>query len=422
MKIGFLTQWYSPESGAAAHPTAVANALVGAGHDVTVLTAFPNYPTGRFLAPAPRRPVRKEVIDGAAVTRVLHYPSHDTSSRRRIMSYASFAASATVASGALARCDVCLVYCTPATVAIPAVVLRSLAGVPFVLYVQDLWPDSVTASGFVGNPRVSRVMTRQLTRYCSAIYRRAAAVGVISPSMGELLVERGVDASKLVTIYNWIDEEAFRPVRRAPSPRPGFELMYAGGLGDVQGLDNAVDAMNILRARDDVRLTFVGTGVAEQRLRGRVAELGLEQRIRFEPPRGVADMAEVIASSDAQLVSLRGEPFLATTLPSKVQASMACAAPIVCSAPGAAGQLVEEARAGYAVPAEQPQALARAIADMASTSPTERAAMGQNGHAYYQKYLSRSVGTTRLVNALTAAAATRRSLVRARRRSEGTLT
>lgn len=421
MKIGFITQWYSPESGAAAHPTAVATALVEAGHEVTVLTAFPNYPTGRFLEPPPRRPVRRELVDGAQLTRVLHYPSHDDSAIKRMASYLSFSASATAASFALGRCDVCLVYCTPATVAIPAVVLRALAGMPFVLYVQDLWPDSVTASGFVGSQRANRFMTRQLSRYCDGIYRRASAVVAISPAMSDLLQSRGVDEHKLATVYNWVDERNFRPIPQSSSEFSRFELMYAGGLGEVQGLGNAVEAMHLLRDRDDIRLTFVGRGVAEEVLRRQVGELGLEDSVRFGAPRSMADMAEVIASADAQLVSLRSDTFLATTLPSKVQASMACAAPIVCAAPGAAAQLVAEADAGIAVAPGRPAALAGAIADMASASTEKRAAMGRNGLAYYRRHLSRSVGAARLADTLAKACADRRTTKPQRRMHRGGL-
>ncbi|MEQ4204255.1 glycosyltransferase family 4 protein [Actinopolymorpha sp. B9G3] len=421
MKIGVITQWYSPEPGAAAHPTAVANALVDAGHDVTVLTAFPNYPTGRFLEPRPRGLVRRETVDGARLTRVLHYPNHDDSAKKRIASYVSFAASATAAALALAACDVCLVYCTPATVAIPAVFLNAVARVPFVLYVQDLWPDSVTASGFVGSQRANRFMTRQLSRYCDSIYRRASAVVAISPAMRDLLLDRGVDDDKLVTVYNWVDEGVFRPVRDQRTDRARFELMYAGGLGEVQGLGNAIDAMHLLRDRDDVRLTFVGRGVAESGLRSRVANLGLEKTVRFAPARNLSDMAEVIASADAQLVSLRGDPFLATTLPSKVQAAMACAAPIVCAAPGAAAQLVAEADAGISVVPGQPTVLAAAIADMASASTQKRSAMGDNGFAYYHRHLSRSVGATRLADTLGRASTARHGRKAARRAHRGAL-
>ncbi|NYH84967.1 glycosyltransferase involved in cell wall biosynthesis [Actinopolymorpha cephalotaxi] len=339
---------------------------------------------------------------------MLHYPSHDDSAAKRIASYMSFAASTTAFTAALAGCDVCLVYCTPATVAIPAVVLNALAGVPFVLYVQDLWPDSVTASGFVSNPRGNHFMARQLSRYCNGIYRRASAVVGISPAMSDLLRARGVDEHKVATVYNWVDESVFKPAPRSNSDSSRFELMYAGGIGEVQGLENAIEAMNALRDRDDVRLTFVGRGVAEPGLRRRVAELGLEHSVRFCPPRTTADMAGVIASADAQLVSLRGDSFLATTLPSKLQASMACGAPIICAAPGAAAQLVAQAHAGIAVEPDRPSALAGAIAGMAAASKEKRAVMGRNGLAYYNRNLSRSVGAARLADILARACADRR--------------
>jgi colanic acid biosynthesis glycosyl transferase WcaI len=153
-----ISQWYEPESGSAAHPAAIARALVARGHEVQVLTGFPSYPQGRVHSGYRMSLRLDEVREGVRVLRVPDLPSHDGNPLRRAASLTSFAASATAQVGWLRDVDVCLVYLTPATVGAAAMTLRATAGVPYVLYVQDLWPETVTASGFIGNPRLTRAV------------------------------------------------------------------------------------------------------------------------------------------------------------------------------------------------------------------------------------------------------------------------
>lgn len=410
MKIGVISQWYEPEPGAAAHPTAIARALARRGHEIKVLTGFPNYPEGRIYDGFRQRVRQQENRDGISLLRVPLLPSHDSSGIRRATTLTSFAASASLQVGWLRDVDVCLVYLTPATVGAAARVLRRLAGVPYVLYVQDLWPESVTASGFIRAERVGKVAERVINAFLRGLYRHAHSTAAIAPSMRTMLVERGVRGDAAHVVYNWVDETVFRPL----PPDPGrlareldhgrLWMMYAGGLGDVQGLDTAVRAMSLLTDRDDIGLALVGDGVARPRLRELADAAGLGDSVRFLGRRPMDAMPGLMAQAAAQLVSLQDRPLFRATVPSKIQSSMASGHPIVCAVAGDAASLVVDSRAGLAPPPGDSNALAEAFRSMADAGSQGRARMAANARAYYTEHLSEAVGAARLEALLAAAA------------------
>jgi colanic acid biosynthesis glycosyl transferase WcaI len=176
MKILFLTQWFDPEPGSKG--LAFARADVHRGHEVEVLTGFPNYPGGR-LYPGYRLKLRqRELMEGIPIVRVPLYPSHDGSVINRVANDISFAlAAATVGVSSVQRPDVAYVYYPPATSAFPAIVLKAFRGVPFVLDIMDLWPDTLAATGMVAGQSVLRAVARG----CRLAYRSAARIAVVTP-------------------------------------------------------------------------------------------------------------------------------------------------------------------------------------------------------------------------------------------------
>lgn len=405
MRFGVITQWFEPETGSGAHPTAVTRALSRLGHDVRVLTGFPNYPTGRIYPGHEQRWRVRETSAGMTVTRVPLWPTHDSSAVRRALGLTSFAASATLQTGVLRDVDVCLVYLSPATVALPATVLKKRRGTPYVLYVQDLWPDTVLQSGFIHNQAVASRVERTINRLLAYAYKEAAHLAVIAPGMRDLLTQRGVPRSKISVIPNWIDEAAFQPADPDPSlvdllDRDSFWLMYAGGVGQLQGLETAVKAIAGLPDEPSIKLVIVGDGVALPRIKEEARFLGVEHRVAFLPPRPLGDMSAVLSAADAQLVSLRDVRLFEATIPSKLQASMACGLPVIVSAPGDAAAIVESSGGGIACQAEDPAALAAAMLRLARTPAGQRKAMGLRGRHYYETHMSESAGAKALENVL----------------------
>ena len=413
MRIGYISQFYDPEQGAAAVPGAMVRALTNLGHEVKVLTAFPNYPYGKTFDGHRQSVRRLERLNGVPVMRVPLYPSHDRSAVRRGINELSFAASAaTVGVRHLRDVDVCMVYSSPATAALPALMARGLWRKPFLLFVQDLWPDTVLASGFIHSARVAASVERTLTRYCDAVYRSAGRVAVISPGMEQLLIDRGVQSSKVEVIYNWADESVFGGAATTARPLPersGLTVMYAGSIGDLQGLDVAVRAMTRLRDLDDVTLQLVGTGVAVESLRRLAAQLGVQDRVAFLGRRPQHEMVGLMQAADVQLVTLRDLPLFHLTMPSKVQTILAMGSPVIVSAPGDVANLVQRAGAGFSCPPGDADALAAAIRRMHALPPSSRARLGDSGKAFYDRELSERIGAERLVTALASTAADERS-------------
>lgn len=395
--VAFVCQWYPPEP--AEVPRGIAMALADSGLDVTVLTGIPNYPTGVVAPGYSAGRGKREIRDGLAVRRTPLYPSHDASALRRLANYASWALSATaLGQGVLRSSTVSLVYSSPATAALPAMVARALWGTPYVLLVQDVWPDSVFDSGYLQGP-VGRLTRRVLDVLVGATYRSAHHVAVTSPGMVDLLVARGVPRDKLTVVHNWVSEEPapdaatvdVQELRATWDADPDdFVLMYAGNHGQAQHLEPVVETFAGLPDDAVSHLVLVGDGVTKSRL---VELAGGHARIHFLDPVPSSEMARLMHASDAQLVSLADRPLFAVTMPSKVQSILAAALPVVVVARGDAADVVTGAGAGVAVAPGDRQGLRDAVQQLAETDRNERREMGRRGRAWYDAHSSRQVGS-----------------------------
>lgn len=413
MRVGFISQWFPPESGSAALPGTITGALSENGCDVEVVTAYPNYPEGSLQVGWRQRWTFTEHFGQVAVHRTPIYVSHDERAWRRMSNYISFAVSATATSlRRLRKVDVVWVHGTPALAALPAMILRRLFGIPYVLHIQDLWPDTVLASGMLPR-RLEALMRRPLSWFCNYSYSLASVVGVIAPGMREVLVARGVPVEKIVDIPNWADESVFYPVEVQPSRKElglphGFLVMYAGAIGDVQGLETLLRAAALLRDRPDIRIVLVGDGVARARLESLAEDLGL-QNVHFVGPRPLAQMSETLASGDVQIVCLKDLPLYRITLPSKVQATLAAGRPMIVSAGGDAGHVALAAGAGVACPPGDEVALASAVLNAVDASPQQRQNWSNSGIRYYEQHFSQQTGARRMLEALVTAYSTRKN-------------
>lgn len=401
MKIAMISQWYDPEGSSAALPGVISRALCARGNEVHVVTGYLNYPQGKVFPGHRMRPYRREQLRGVTVHRAPLYASHDGRAGRRAATYVSFAAAASVvAVTRLPQVDAALVHGTPATAALPAMALRAVRRTPFVLHVQDLWPQTVTHSGFLPDGHSSHV-ERALHRYCDSLYRHASLLAVISPGMAAHIADRGVPDGKIRFVPNWADEQAFRPCAADPAYaaalglRRRFTVMYAGIFGRYQNLHVLLAAAGCLRRRTDIGFALVGGGVEEASLRDRVEREGLDN-VSFIPLQPFDKMAEVLALGDAHLVSLQDLPLFRSTLPSKLQATMAAARPVIGALAGDAADVVERSGGGITVTPGSVEEMTAAIIRLAETSTSERAAMGARGRDYYQQHFGQSVASERL--------------------------
>ena len=390
MRILILTQWCDPE------PTIkglqFARALRSLGHDVEVLTGFPNYPGGKLYPGFRVRPFQRETVDGISVLRVALYPSHDRSGVRRAANYISFGLSATIGVLAVRKPDVAYVYHPPATIALPALALNALRGVPFVYDIQDLWPETLAATGMLSN----RFVLGLLGVFLKLVYARAAAVVVLSDGFKARLIGRGVPARKITVIPNWTFETPIAPSAAADrDPEAHFEILFAGNMGKAQALETVLAAARILADRAPrARFVFLGGGIETASLRTLAEGLAnVTFRERIDPYR----MDQALANADALLVHLKDDPLFEITIPSKTQAYLRAGRPILMGVRGDAARMVAEAGAGFAFAPENPEALADRVVDLMAMSPEDRRRMGAAGLAYYQRRLSLGIGARRFV-------------------------
>lgn len=393
-RVLLLSQWFDPE------PTfkglAFARELVSKGFDVEVVTGFPNYPGGKVYAGYKIKLIQRECIDGVHITRLPLYPNHDQSAVKRVLNYASFAASALVYGLFVAkRADVMYAYHPPLTVGVAASLIRWLRGIPLVYDIQDMWPDTLRATGMLNNPRVLSLVGR----VCDWVYKRVDQLVVLSPGFKRLLVQRSVSEGKIEVIYNWADESALMsPAGKLPEAFPAgdrFSVVFAGNMGKAQALDTVLDAATVLQERDSrATLVMLGGGVEVSRLKARALELKLENVV-FLPPVPMSEVGTVLAAADVLLVHLRKDPLFEITIPSKTQAYMAVGKPLLMAVNGDAADLVKQAQCGLTVESESPQALANAIDALAAMSADELKTMGARARSFYRDALGLEVGAAK---------------------------
>lgn len=401
MRIGFITQWFPPETGTTA-AWAIAVGLAARGHHVDVLTGHPNYPSGKLDPAYPLRPYRRERLrERLDVHRAPLYPSHDRSPVRRVANYTSFAAAATAVAGTrLQKPDAWLVYSSPASAALPALCAPPAHRAPTFLLIQDLWPDAVLSSGFLSR-RATNIAERLITRYCTWTYQRAAGIGVTSPGMVGTLVARGVPGRKIHYTPNWVavdgdllalTRESTQRLRRALGLPSGRLFMYAGNLGEFQDLTPLVEAFQYCV---DAQLVLVGDGVARRSLEALTSALSLSN-VRFIEPQHAARIRHFIAAADVQIISLRDTPHMRVTTPSKLQASFAAGRPILAHAAGDVADAVERAGAGIATPPGHRARTIAAIQFLTHCSASELETMGRAARRHHEAHLTPDLALDRL--------------------------
>lgn len=395
MKILIVTQWFDPE------PTfkglLFAKKLVENGHQVEVITGFPNYPGGKVYDGYKIKAYQKELIDGVVVHRVPLYPSHDGSAFKRILNYVSFAASSLLCGlFKVIKPDVIYSYHPPLTTSLSALFIGMFRRVPFITDIQDLWPDTLAATGMLTNPKALSIVEK----VCQFVYHRAAKIVVLSPGFKARLVAKGIADSKIELIYNWCDESALMNSRSTQLSLPTndkLNIVFAGNLGFAQGLPAIVEAAHLLSQRNvSANLVLIGDGVAKAAAQQQVAELQLDN-IYFLPRVPMQEVGTLLKAADALLVHLTDDELFSITIPSRTQAYLAVGKPIVMGVDGDAAQLIKAAQAGVSCKANSAESLANAVEQMVTLNADERQQMANNAHDFYHKHLSLAHGVKKFV-------------------------
>ena len=352
MKLLVVSQYFWPET---FRITEVVESLRDIGHDVTVLTGHPNYPDGVTFAGYSALSLGTQIRNGLTIHRVPLLPRGRGSAIRLLLNYLSFIVSAVAFGPWLLRgrrFDAVLVYgVSPILQAIPAIWIARIKGAGLATWVQDLWPESLSATGFIQNSKILGIVSA-MVRW---IYRRNDLLLVQSQAFVEPVRQM---AGRTSVIYHPNPGElAFSTTRTDPSSsslqlKLGFNVVFAGNLGTVQSLDTLLAAAQILRDEHDVRFVLVGSGSRSEWLQLEALRLGLKNvqlTGRFPP----SDMPNILAQASVLLVTLTRNPMISQTVPSKIQAYLAAGRPIIASMDGEGARIVLEAEAGVACPAER---------------------------------------------------------------------
>jgi len=393
-----LSQYFWPES---FRINEVAQSLHDVGCEVSVLTGQPNYPDGAVFKGYRALATGREEFAGCHVYRVPLAPRGRGSAFRLAANYLSFVFFASTAGCWLLRgqrFDVIFVYgISPILQAVPGFVLRRCTGAALVVWVQDLWPQSLEVTGFLRNRWALAMVTSVVRR----IYRRSDLLLV--QSEGFLSMVRAMSGKTPVEYHPNPGELAFNA---QPEGKPalvfeaGFNVVFAGNLGTVQALDTVLAAAQLLRDLPSVRFVLIGSGSRGEWLQREVQRLGLTN-VQLPGRLAAEKMPAILAQASALLVTLARSPIMSQTVPSKIQAYLAAGRPIIGSLDGEGASVIDQAAAGVACPAEDAGALADAIRRLYSTPAPELHRMGQSGRLYYEKHFEPGVLATRLAQRFT---------------------
>jgi colanic acid biosynthesis glycosyl transferase WcaI len=404
-RILLVTQWWPPEPDSS-RGLPFARWLLERGHDVKVITGFPNYPAGRLYPGYKLKFKQWDETDGVPVLRVPLYPNHDQSASKRIVNYASFAASATaIGMSMLGKVDVVYAMATPPTAGLPAWANKVLRSVPYLFNVTDLYPEAVLESGMLAPGLKQKMIRGAVNQLCRTVYGNAAFVTAISRGYRDILIRRGLEPDRVHAVFNWVDEKLFRPVPRdeALAKKLGldgkFNFIYAGNFGPLQGVDTIIRAAARLKHLPDVQIALIGTGQLEMELRQLAQDIGATN-VHFTGRLDQTLMPEVYALADVLLVHLNDSEYLRATVPSKTQVSLAVGRPVVIASIGDSADIIKEANAGLVCEPKQPEGLAEAMLTMYNMPAAERETLAANGRRYYLDVMSMDRGAHQIESLL----------------------
>lgn len=400
MRVGILSQWFPPETGPASIPGVLARELGERGHDVTVLTGYPNYPTGVLYDGFSMKAREDYREHGYAIRRVALYPDHSNRISGRLLNYVSFAATASALGvSALKRIDVLWVYNSPATVALPMWLAKTRYRVPIVLHNMDMWPDSVIHTGFAPK-RGGTIAMRALDAWVNSMYRSATLVAYISPSAGQELARRGVPTERLRYAPIWVDESVYRPVDGSDLrwqlgySETDIVVGYAGALGQAQCVLDLVRAVVSMPETSRVRCLILGSGTQAQDVMTIAASR--PDRVQYIGQVDHVQMTEYSAVPDISFVGLSAGGEAAFATPSKVPAIMACGKPILAAASGDTATLVKEGGVGYVVQPGDIRGLTRTLVEIERQGRTALDGLGVKALEYSRRQFSVGAGISRM--------------------------
>ena len=378
--ILLVTQYFKPENFKC---NDIAFELQRRGYEVTVLTAIPNYPQGKYFDGYGLFKRRVECVDGVKVIRGFVIPRGKGGKIDLSLNYLSYIVSSCLIALYLSlryKYDAVFVHqVSPATIGIAATLVKKIQRIPMYFWVLDLWPESLTAAIGLRNKFILGIFSKMVQWF----YRNSDKILISSKSFARSICEKGDFADKIVYFPNWVDSALTVTADVATPDVPnGFVAMFTGNIGASQDFGTVLSAAEQLKEYKDIHLVVVGNGRAREWVEQQIAERGLCDTVHCVGSYPLEAMPATFAKADVLFAALKDEPVFALTVPAKIQAYMSSGKPIISMINGEAMELVREVGCGVAVAAEDSEAFADALLRMSQLSPEERADMGSRGREF----------------------------------------
>lgn len=379
-----------------------------AGHDVSVLTGFPNHPTG-IVPPEWRGRLRRlayrEKVGSVDVFRTWLWPLPNRKAHERMRNYVSFCLSAALRGLTIPRPEVIIATSPQLLVGLSGFWLGSMRRVPFVFEVRDLWPESLSAVG-VGSE--DSLLHHTLSRVARLLYDRSDRVVVVTPAFQTRLTEYwGVPPEKISVVENGVETEMFSPsvalnenIRQEFGLDGKFVASYIGTIGSAHGLETLLNAAQQLQHNPSIVFLLIGEGAEKERVKAAIRSRCLSNvRLLDQQPR--ERIPAFILASDACLVLLKKTDVFKTVIPSKMLEFMSCARPVILGVDGQARQILEAAGAGIAIEPENSEDLVQAV-NFLVANPSAATEFGRAGREHILQNFSRARTAEKYIDVLEA--------------------
>ena len=397
MRILFIKQLFHPEPTARSLDFALE--LKRQGHEVEVITGFPSYPKGEIYPGYKQKLFHKENIEGIDIIRVPIFADQSGRAIYRILNYLSYAFSATLFGLWQAKKpDVVFAYHGALPVGIPAMVYKFFRGVPFVYDINDLWPDTLTATGMLNNKKALWFVNK----WCQLTYKSADHLTVLSEGFKQKLISRNVKEEKISIIHHWsrdkgIETDLIEPEIKSIFPNDKFHILYAGNVGRAQSLYSVVDAFHELEQEvSDIQFTVLGDGMELDSLTKYASEKGVKT-VNFLGRVPGDEVGKYLACSDILLVHLKDEPLFRITIPSKIIGYLFAGKPILLGLKGDAEQIVKEANAGFVFEPDNIVDLKEKILHLKGIDKSKLEQFGKNAQEYYSEHFTIDKNTKKYI-------------------------
>lgn len=398
MKILIVTQYFWPES---FKINDLALGLKERGHEVSILTAIPNYPKGKFYDNYSFWKNNDEEWNGMKIYRSKIF-SRGSGSIRLMLNYISFVFFCSLKVFFIKqKFDKIFVYePSPVTVGLPAIVASVTMKTPYYFWVQDLWPESLSAAGGINNKTLLNIFDK-ITRL---IYSKAKKILVQSNGFASYIKNQGDFSGKLIYYPNSA-EKIYRPLKPTyeyESKLPnGFNLIFAGNLGEAQGIDTLIKSAKIIKENGiEINWIFLGDGRQKENYIEEVNRQGLKSNFYFLGAFPAEEMPYFFSCADALIVSLKKEKIFSLTIPSKIQSYLACSKPILGSLDGEGAEIIKESKAGFVSPSENSELFARNVIQFYNLSNEDKKEMKLNALKYFNEQFEREMLIDRLIEIL----------------------